>query len=87
MREVQEELGVALDRKKGRLFKSERQDAHQVFYNVYLFSQEENIPLRLQAEEVVDARWMDPEEIRQLAKAGELMPMLNYYEDVFAYEN
>ena len=86
MREVREELGVILDEKKGSLFKSERQDAHQIFYNVYLFRQDEDVPLHLQAEEVVDARWMKPAEIRQLAKAGEMMPMLNYYEDVFGTE-
>ena len=86
MREVREELGVVLDQEKGGLFKAERQDNYQVFYNVYLFQLDENTPLHLQEDEVVDARWMSPEEIRQLAKAGELMPMLKYYEDVFASE-
>lgn len=84
LREVREELGVVLDREDGELFKAERQDRHQVFYNVYLFHYEQKEPFHLQKEEVVDARWMKPDEIRQLAHAGELMPMLYYYEDVFS---
>lgn len=87
LREVREELGVSLDRQKGVLFKSERQDVHRVFYDVWLFSYEQTEPLKLQPEEVVNAKWMSEDEIRQCARAGELMPMLGYYEDVFAFGN
>ena len=86
MREVKEELGVTLDRDKGVLFKSECQESHKVFYDVWLFQYDQEGPLVLQPEEVVAARWMNENEIRKCALEGCLMPMLNYYEDVFSYE-
>lgn len=86
MREVKEELGVTLDRDKGVLFKSECQESHKVFYDVWLFQYDQEGPLVLQPEEVVAARWMNENEIRKCAREGCLMPMLNYYEDVFSYE-
>ena len=80
MREVKEEIGVDLTcGNPGVLLASlsVRRDApgYSAHYDVYLY--ERDIPpeaLVLQPEEVVDAKWVTEEILRQMAEAGELAP-------------
>lgn len=85
VREVSEELGIALDPAEGRMIKSTCDQRRHEFYDVWLFRANADIRnLTLQAEEVVDARWMTPQEIAALQQRGELHPKLDYYREVFA---
>ena len=79
IREVKEEIGVDLTAgNPGILLASlsiRREGQYSAHYDVYLF--ERDIPLEsltFQPEEVVDAKWVNEETLRQMEEAGELAP-------------
>ncbi len=80
VRECQEELGVTPDFRRGGLVMG--YVGEHSYHDVYLFHQ--SIPdsaLRLQPEEVMDARWFTPEEARELTRTGAFVP-LGYVEQL-----
>ena len=82
MREVREELGLALDPCLGRRILSVRKRRH--FYDVWIFPAEADVrDLLLQEGEVVAAQWMCEAEIDALFQSGKMVPALEYYREVF----
>lgn len=81
LREVQEEVGLALPPETGRLVFSETRGAgFQDILDVWLF--EYNGPLALEAattDEVAQCRWMDGGQIQALCDKGEWVPTLDYF--------
>lgn len=78
LREVQEELGIALWGADAQLLSQTRRDALQDFYDVWLFRTD--VPterLVLQQTEVVAAKWVDPAQLLTMWEAGELHPLLD----------
>ncbi len=76
-REACEELGVSLDPACGRLMCRgvRHYPGLDDFVDVWLFDGvEPTVPLHLQAEEVAQASWATPEEIRRLRREGQWMP-------------
>ncbi len=88
LREVEEELGLCLDAKNGRLIKSVRRERFHDYYDVWLFHSDAQIrDLVLQGSEVIDAKWMTEDEICALFESENLHPALDYYLEVFAAYN
>lgn len=74
IRECQEELGLTPDMNRGDMV-MEFCASHSYHY-IWLFQQ--NIPLdalHLQPEEVSQARWFTPDEVRALIRRGEFVPL------------
>ena len=83
VREVGEELGVALDPGGGALIYRERREQPQDFYDVWLFQADFDLgSCILQKEEVVAARWALKEQIAELFRQGKLHPLLSYFAEV-----
>ena len=79
VREVKEELGLLLDANTARLIYQTRRDASQDFYDVWLFhSDTPTTVLKLQSNEVIDAKWLSKEAIYDLQKSGKLHPLIDY---------
>lgn len=85
VREVGEELGITLAPADGLLLRTLRREAFHDFCDVWCFAVPSLNPsgLTLQPEEVADARWAVPEEIRALDRAGLWVSTLRYYEALF----
>ena len=76
LREVREELGIALDPNAGRLISSERYDypkwKNPGFVDLYAFKHDCPIEsIVLQKGETCDAKWTSVEEIRAMKERGE----------------
>jgi 8-oxo-dGTP pyrophosphatase MutT (NUDIX family) len=77
LREVKEEIGI--DIKNIRFIERTINDGYSYFRDVYLCN--ENIKLeetKLQEGEVIDINWFTKEEVKELAKNGEIAEPLNY---------
>ena len=77
LREVREELGIALDPSAGRLIASERFDypkwRNPGFFDTYVFRHDCPISdVVLQEGETCDAKWASADEIRAMKERGEL---------------
>lgn len=90
LREVWEELGIALDRTRAELFCSARREqptwANPGFLDVWVFEHDCEIEnLRLQAEETCAARWATESDIRAMIADGRFVPMTEdpYFDDLF----
>jgi 8-oxo-dGTP diphosphatase len=89
MREAKEELGVELDPKNGRLFKSlNLAPTHPAFRDVWLFDQD--IPIErvvLQKGETCDAMWATKAQIIEMIDRGEFIPreVIPYVEELFYF--
>ena len=82
LREVREELGIALSPEKGALLMSRRR--REDFSDVWLFRWDGGLDaLTLQPDEVVDARWADYGELCALEDAGEWVETLHYFRALF----
>lgn len=87
VREVREELGLELDKDKGKLIRSVRSEPLQDFYDAWIFDVETELSdLTVQTEEVSEVKWMDSDEIDALWQENKLHLLLNYYKDVFSYK-
>ncbi len=87
VREVKEELGLPLDIATARLIYQTRRDASQDFYDVWLFHSDTPIStLRLQSDEVIDAKWLSKEAIYDLQKSGKLHPLIDYFNLILSHK-
>ena len=83
IREVKEELGIALNANDGKMIYRTRRDKEQDFYEVWLFHADIAIAeLKLQETEVVNAQWVDRETLRQMYATNMLHPLIDYIERV-----
>ncbi|NLZ14661.1 MAG: NUDIX domain-containing protein [Thermotogaceae bacterium] len=77
IREVEEEIGVHLEASDGKMIHQyTSEDSH---YDVWLFRKD--IPLEdlvFQEREVIDAKYVTPQELRILLERGEMIPKLCY---------
>lgn len=83
LREAKEELGIVLSPTNGRVFTSSVRQYRSFpdFLDVWIFKQDFDIKdIVLQKGETVDARWATSEEILNMEKSGEFIPM-----EVFPY--
>lgn len=77
VREVKEGLGLTLDMDTARLVYQLRRDVSQDFYDVWLFhSNTSTNDLKLQSDEVIDAKWFSKTEICDLQKMGNFILLL-----------
>jgi len=84
IREVKEELGITLDKSKGRLYKTIKRSVYSDFVDVWLFNHNCSIDdIVLQPEETCDAMWASAEKIQQLINKGRFIPLDNLK---YAYE-
>lgn len=90
LREVREELGIALDPARGQLFCSARREqptwANPGFLDVWVFGHDCEIEdLRLQPEETCEAMWATESGIRAMIADGRFVPMTDdpYVDDLF----
>lgn len=80
VRECREEIGVTPDFRRGGLIMG--YVGEHSYHDVYLFHQDvSEADLRLQPEEVTDARWFTPDETRELVRGGAFVP-LGYVEQL-----
>lgn len=89
LREVKEETGIALDPRRGRLFRTFRYDQWEIpaFLDVYVFH--DHTPIEkvvLQKGETIEAKWASAEEIHQMMENGQFIHnnQMDYYDDIFA---
>lgn len=92
LREVREELGIALDPARGILFCSARREKptweNPGFLDVWVFEHDCAISeLTLQQEETCAAAWATEAEIRHMMADGRFVPMTEdpYYNDLFRF--
>lgn len=78
LREVKEELGIALDKNKGELYSSIKRSVYSDFCDVWLFSHNAGIDnVVLQPDETCDAMWASAEKIKELINNGDFVPLNN----------
>lgn len=87
-RELEEELGISVSPEELKLvFSSVNERNTNTIYDVYEVRWNGNVSqLKLQEGEVVDAKWVDFEELCAMEERGELVPPLRYFRDWFAPE-
>ena len=92
LREVQEELGIALEKETGRLYASFRRDKvcweNPGFLDIWYFEIDIAIDkIVLQEEETCGARWASEKEILRMIESGEFVPTSEfpYHEKLFAW--
>jgi len=92
LKETQEKLGVSLNPQNGRLFtsytKPHDKDDGSAFYDIWLFAQDiELSDMVLQEEEICDAKWASPQEIRSIIENGGFVPASEcpYLDELFAF--
>lgn len=76
---MKEELGIDLDPEEGVLIHQKRRDKEKDFYDVWLFRKD--IPIEeliLQPTEVVQAKWVDKEELCRMYSEKILHPLIDY---------
>ncbi len=84
VREVQEEIGINLLSSNGKIVKSERRDAYNDFYDVWLFDQSfELTDTVLQEDEVSDIKWVTKSELENMYHANCIVPTLDYFKVLF----
>ncbi len=84
VREVKEEIGLSFDPSGGRFLKRSKREHFKDFLDVWLFRTDARLcDLSLQEEEVSDAKWADPDEIRRMVSAGEFIPAIDYFDEFF----
>ena len=85
VREVKEEIGIDLDIEKGeRIFTVKFSHG---FDDIWLVRQNAGIEeLKLQEEEVAEAKWASEDEIKEMVKNGEFIPF-NYFDQLFEIVN
>ena len=78
LREVKEELGITLDKNKGKLYKTIKRTVYSDFCDVWLFEHNCSIDdIVLQPEETCDAMWASSEKIQELIDDGKFIPLDN----------
>lgn len=76
VREVKEELGITLDKSKGRLYKSIKRPIHPDFCDVWIFEHDCSIDdVVLQEGETCDAMWASSERVKELIDKNEFVPL------------
>ncbi|WP_174614824.1 NUDIX hydrolase [Virgibacillus ihumii] len=81
LREVHEEISIDLSGYEGKVLRSVRRKVN--FHDTWLFHASFPIEdVTLQADEVIDARWATPNEIKRLIKGGDFAPSLRYFVDM-----
>ena len=92
LKEVKEEIGVSLYPGNGQQFKSYTQP-HQnnegnIIYDIWLFKQDFDLSTTvLQEDEICEAKWASKQEIRDIIKAGNFIPVSEcpYLDELFAF--
>ncbi|WP_246202659.1 NUDIX domain-containing protein [Virgibacillus doumboii] len=80
LRETEEELGLQLDSTSGRLLTSELRGNHHS--DNWLFKSNADIDdLRYQADEVIDAKWVNRDTYLKMLQQNELVPTLRHFFD------
>ncbi len=82
IREIEEEIGIVVSKLSAKLIKTQRRDEENDFYDVWLFK--ENIDINkviLQKEEVIDIKWIDRSEFKNLLEQGEIINYLHYFKE------
>ena len=83
IREVKEELGIALDATSAKLIYQTRRDSVQDFYDVWLFRADVDISeIRLQQSEVVNVKWVNRDILLDMFQSGKLHPLIDYIEQI-----
>lgn len=78
LREVNEELGVILDKTKGYLYKTLKRDVYHDFCDVWIFEHDCDInDIVLQEGETCDAMWASNEKIHHLINNKKFIPLDN----------
>ena len=84
LREVREEVGIALDPAKGKRIHQCTYDAIRAVCDVWHFTHPVTPEMViLQEDEVTDHRLLTPEEIMRLLDSGEFIPVYGYMEWLF----
>jgi len=84
IKETFEELGATLEPENGRIIHRQKRQSLNFpdFVDVWLFHQDFDLDqLRLQPEEVADAKWVSKEEIGTMMENGEFTGDLDYLEE------
>ena len=83
LREVKEELGIALEAGQGKLIYQTRRERTQDFYDVWLFHTDIDIEkMTLQETEVVDVQWVDRDSLLDMYRNGKLHPLIDYIHEM-----
>ncbi|WP_251861481.1 NUDIX domain-containing protein [Clostridium sp. Marseille-Q2269] len=86
VREVQEELGIKLEPKEGKLVYSVRREEMQDFYDAWLFNYDVDISnLILQESEVTKAKWINRSELDHMWSKEKIHPLLAYYKNLLPH--
>lgn len=83
VREVKEELGIALALEKGELIYQFCREDMQDFYDVWLFHVDIDIKeMVLQKTEVVDVKWVNKNVLFDMYRTGQLHPLIDYIDQL-----
>lgn len=83
VREIEEELGLRLNKAIGkRIYTTIREDWQDI-YEIWFFRYDDHNPcLRLQRSEVTDAKWVTLEQLVTMRQSGELHPLIDYLDEL-----
>lgn len=85
VREVMEEVGIALDPARGVCVLSELRPQYQDIHDVWLFDYDGDPDLATATTpEVAEAAWMTREQVRALFDAGKMLPAYQYFFEIIA---
>lgn len=84
-REVLEELGIDLKNYEAHFIKSQKRERYHDFYDSWMFIIDNNTLFKLQASEVMQARWFSLNELDELKKENRIVKSSRYYKEVYDY--
>lgn len=83
-RELEEELGIKMGERDGRVIGGERRDQYHDFYDVCLFEKNINIDeIDIENSEVADVKWVNDEQFEKMLENGEIIQTLSYFKNLY----
>jgi 8-oxo-dGTP diphosphatase len=81
LREVEEEIGIELEPESGRIIYSYLKE--DSFHDVWLYRKDIELQdTKLQEREVIDIKWVDKAQLREMFQKSVMVPPLNYILDL-----
>jgi 8-oxo-dGTP pyrophosphatase MutT (NUDIX family) len=75
IREVEEEIGIKLNKENGQLINTDIDDEYNCIKDIYLFKKNIDInDIKVHEKEVVDVKWVSIQEFYEMAGRGEIGP-------------
>ena len=83
LREVNEETGIRLNKNEGKKIHRIVRHNINIIFDIFMFTKTVDIKnLKIQADEVINIKWAEKEELKEMFKNDEMVEPLNYIIDL-----